>query len=81
MFPSWPSQLELAARYAYVKEPNEVDRAFGNEREEYTLAANWFIKGHNNKITLDYSYLTIDDDLLDEDVSESRVRMQWDVSF
>lgn len=81
LFPSWPSQLELAARYAYVEEPNQVDRTFDNEREEYTLAANWFFKGHNNKLTLDYSYLTIDDDLLNEDDNESRIRLQWDVSY
>ena len=81
LIPSWPRQLELAARYAYVEEPNEVDRTFDNEREEFTVAANWFIKGHNNKLTLDYSYLTIDDDLFDDDDSASRIRLQWDVSY
>ena len=35
----------------------------------------------NNKITLDYSYLTLDDDLLGTDVSDGRVRLQWDISF
>ena len=81
LIPSWPSQLELAARYAYVEEPNAVDRSFDNEREEYTLGANWFFRGHNNKITMDYSHLTLDDGLLDQDDSENRVRLQWDVSF
>jgi hypothetical protein len=37
--------------------------------------------GHNNKITLDYSYLTLDDDVLGQDKSTSRVRLQWDISF
>jgi phosphate-selective porin OprO/OprP len=54
---------------------------FDNEREEYTLAANWFFAGHNNKLTLDYSYLTLDDGLTGIDNSESRIRFQWDVSF
>ncbi len=81
MFPIVPKPLELAFRYAVVDEPNAVDRSLENTREEFTVGANWFIKGHNNKITLDYSYLTLDDDFLDTDVSESRVRLQWDVSF
>lgn len=76
-----PSPLELAVRYAFVDEPNRTDRAFENNREEYTLAANWFFAGHRNKLTFDYSYLTIDDGLLNVDDSANRVRFQWDVSF
>ena len=79
--PAIPAPLEFAARYAYVEEPNELDRTVYNEREEYTLGANWFFKGHNNKLTLDYSYLTIDDGLAGLDDSKNRVRLQWDVSF
>jgi len=79
---SWvPEELELAARYAWLEEPNETDLELDNEREEYTIAANWFIAGHNNKLTLDYSYLTIDDAALGQDDSDYRVRLQWDVSF
>jgi len=81
LIPAVPAPLEFAARYAYVEEPNEVDRAFDNEREEFTVAANWFFAGHNNKLTLDYSYLTIDDGLLGIDDNANRVRLQWDVSF
>jgi hypothetical protein len=29
-----------------------------NTKKEYTIVANWFIAGHDNKITLDYSHLT-----------------------
>ena len=50
-------------------------------QEECTLGANWFFKGHNNKLTLDYSYLTIDDQFAGLDDSKDRVRLQWDVSF
>ena len=81
MFPAIPKQLEFAARYAVVEEPNATNRSFENKREEFTLGANWFIKGHNNKVTLDWSYLTLDDDLLGTDVSDGRFRLQWDVSF
>lgn len=76
-----PAPLELAARYAYVEEPNTFDRSVYNEREEFTLGANWFFNGHSNKITLDVSHLIIDDGFLSTKDSENRVRLQWDVSF
>jgi phosphate-selective porin len=76
-----PAPLEFAARYAYVEEPNETERAVYNERNEYTLGANWFFSGHNNKLTLDFSRLTLDDGLVSFNDSENRVRLQWDVSF
>ncbi len=81
VFPVIPAPLELAVRYAFVEEPNEIDRMFDNEREEVTLAANWFFAGHNNKLTLDYSYLTVDDGLTGIDDDANRVRLQWDASF
>ncbi len=74
-------ELELAFRSAYVREPNEIDRLVDNDRQEFTAAANWFFSGHNNKLTLDYSHLTLDDDVLARNVSDDRVRLQWDVSF
>ncbi|MCR9247585.1 MAG: OprO/OprP family phosphate-selective porin [bacterium] len=77
----FPEELELAARYAWVKEPNEMMRTSDNERQEFTVAANWFFAGHNNKLTLDVSYLTLDDNVLGSDKSTSRVRLQWDISF
>jgi phosphate-selective porin len=76
-----PAPLELAARYAFVEEPNEVDRTLDNKRKEYTLAANWFFSGHNNKLTLDYSYLTLDDRFAGISDNGNRIRFQWDVSF
>lgn len=81
VFPSFPEELELAARYAWLTEPNEGDLALENERQEFTVGANWFFNGHNNKLTLDYSYLTLDDESLDTNKSGSRVRLQWDISF
>jgi phosphate-selective porin OprO and OprP len=85
LIPVIPKNLELAARYAYVKEPNPADFDRDRKRKEFTLAANLFLfdAGHNNKITADISHLTIDDPFkaagLDD--SEDRFRLQWDVSF
>ncbi len=81
LIPSVPAPLEFAVRYARVDEPNAVNRALENNRRELTLGANWFFNGHNNKITVDLSRLTLDDNLLGLDDSENRLRLQWDVSF
>ena len=81
LFDAFPAPLELAARYAYVEEPNKTMRSVYNEREEFTLGANWFFSGHSNKVTLDLSHLTVDDGLLNTSRSDNRVRLQWDVSF
>ncbi|MFT4998836.1 MAG: hypothetical protein ACI8RO_002192, partial [Flavobacteriales bacterium] len=35
----------------------------------------------NNKITADFSRLTLDDSFANQDVSENRFRVQYDVSF
>jgi len=81
MIPTVPKELEFAVRYAFVEEPNGSDISRENEREEFSLAANWFFAGHNNKITADYSYLTLEDDVANRELSENRFRIQWDVSF
>ncbi|MEZ5491582.1 MAG: porin [Gammaproteobacteria bacterium] len=81
LFPAFPAPLELAARYAYVDEPNAVNLGLENEREEFTLGANWFFSGHNSKLTLDYSRLTLDDTYVGLDEEGNRFRFQWDVSF
>jgi len=81
VFPEFPPELELAFRYAYVDEPNKSNLLLENERRETTFGANWFFNGHNNKITLDYSRLTLDDTFFAQDESDNRLRLQWDVSF
>lgn len=81
LFPAIPKKMEFAFRYAFVDEPNKTDINFTNKRKEYSSAINYFINGHNNKLTLDYSRLVLDDGLLDMNVSDNRVRFQWDVSF
>jgi phosphate-selective porin OprO and OprP len=83
LIPLIPKNLEFAARYAYVKEPNRTDINEENKRKEYTVAANLFLFGakHNNKITADFSHLTLDDGLVNQSESEDRFRLQWDVTF
>jgi len=83
LMPAVPKELELAARYARVNEPNKTDKSLENEREEYTLGVNWFLfdAGHNNKITADISRLTLDDTNANQSADENRFRLQWDVSF
>ncbi len=79
---SIPEGMELAFRYAYVIESlggaNNLNR---NRRDEYTVGLNWFLAGHNNKVTLDYSYLTLKDFATMMAYNDNRVRVQWDVSF
>ena len=81
LFPFVPRSLEMAFRYAFVEEPNRFDQTLDNEREEYTFGLNWFFAGHNNKLTMDFSHLTLEDDFLSRDVSDDRARFQWDISF
>lgn len=83
LMPAVPEELELAARYAYVKEPNRNNLDDDNKRKEFTVAANWFMAGHNNKITVDYSHLSIDDPdrTIGQDEDEDRFRVQWDISW
>jgi phosphate-selective porin OprO/OprP len=76
-----PEKLELAGRFAYVQEPNETDISFDNERNEYSAVINYFFVEHRNKLSLDFSHLTLDDGLAQVDASDNRVRLQWDVSF
>ncbi len=81
LVPAIPKELELAGRYAFVDEPNSTNVERNNRREEFTLAANWFFSGHNNKITADYSYLTLEDTVAVREVNDNRFRLQYDVSF
>ena len=76
-----PDPLQIAFRYAFVKEPNKYDVALDNKRKEYTAAVNWFISGHNNKVTVDYSHLTLDEKFFNRNVSDDRFRVQWDITF
>ncbi len=72
-----PEQLELAVRVAHV-DPNL--RVAGDAIREAAVGANWFFKGHADKLTLDVSRYSL------REAGQSRrsrfgVRVQWDVSF
>ena len=81
LLPAVPAPLEVAIRYAHVNEPNATNRLFENDRREVTVGANWFIDGHDSKVTLDFSRLSLDDARLADDGLDNRVRLQWDVQF
>jgi phosphate-selective porin len=71
-----PEPLEFALRYAEV-DPDGGDNK-GKERET-TMAANWFFGAHRNKLTADISRVLRRD--VADDQTETRFRLQWDVSF
>ncbi len=77
LLPSFPEELEIAARWAFVDPDTTVP---DDRRHELTLAVNWFFAGHRNKLTVDASRLTLEVPG-GADLAEDRVRVQWDVSF
>ena len=76
LWPKVPEPLELAARFALVDPDSGLD---SDLQQEWTLGANWFFKGHRNKLTADVSQIILD--APDGETSETRLRFQWDVSF
>jgi len=70
-----PSAVEVALRGAYINSDSRENLT----NDEYTVAINWFIHGHRNKLTADASYLSTDDDNGHED--DLRFRLQWDISI
>jgi len=73
----FPKPLEPAFRYAWV-DPDRI--VPDDDREEFIVAVNCFFAGHDNKLTFDFSRLTLDQPealrLVDH-----RIRAQWDISF
>jgi hypothetical protein len=72
-----PRPLELAVRVAQV----DPDAVRGDDIiRELGFGANWFFAGHRNKLTFDLSFLDREAANPGER-QETRVRLQWDVSF
>ncbi len=75
--PRVPKQLETAFRYAFVDHntsaPNDL-------LHEFAFAVNWFFEGHSNKLTFEVSRLRLNQ-TGKPDLSDTRYRTQWDVSF
>jgi len=75
--PAVPKQLELALRHA-IYDPN-TDVA-DDHQQELSFAANWFFRGHLNKLTAEASLFTFDQSA-SGDRDGWRFRLQWDVSM
>jgi D-arabinose 1-dehydrogenase-like Zn-dependent alcohol dehydrogenase len=73
-----PAELEIAGRYAYYIPDTDVD---DDRRDEFTLAFNWFFRGHRNKLTAEISSFDLVDSATGKISEEFRVRLQWDVSL
>ena len=73
-----PKDFEVYGRHSVFNPNRELkdDLQF-----EYTVGLNWFIFGHNNKITAEYSYLDYESIDMVPNQSGSRYRLQWDISF
>ncbi len=73
-----PKNLELFSRHAFYNPDLDFSN---NTRYEYTLGANWFFSGHNNKLTLEYSHFNYNQIEPNIDDASNRIRLQWDISF
>jgi len=72
----FPEPLEIALRYASVDPAEKPDNRI---EREYMLATNWFFTGHRNKLTADIA--RVDRRESASSNTETRIRLQWDVSF
>lgn len=78
-----PEKLEFYGRYAFYLPDIQVEDIV---RNELTFGANWFFRGHRNKLSLELSYLNYDLSPTDANTSVNerdglRYRLQWGVSF
>jgi len=73
----WPAPLELAVRHASYRPDVSLEN---NRQNETSVAANWFFKGHKNKLTMESTYFSFQDENLN--LSKGwRFRLQWDISL
>lgn len=76
-FGKYTFPVQIGARYARVDWDNTPE---DRTQTEYTVAANLFLAGHENKFTADLSLLDVSQPGLG-DADDVRFRLQWDVSF
>jgi hypothetical protein len=75
---SWiPSPLEIAMRYSIYDPDLSVQNDLLNE---YSLAINWFFKGHRNKLTAEVNFFHFQQAFAGL-TDETQFRFQWDISF
>jgi len=70
---SWPQPLEFAIRFAKVK----LDDSQRGTHKETSIVMNWFFSGHNNKISIDYSFGKDNTNFGDQE-DYHITRLQWD---
>jgi hypothetical protein len=68
----------VAARWAVYRPDLDAPR---NRHDELSFAVNWFLSGHDNKVTAEVSWLVLDLDASDQLQEGARFRLQWDVQF
>jgi hypothetical protein len=72
-----PEKLEIAMRLSEYRPDLSIK---ANKQQEVAFAVNYFFEGHKNKLTAEITEFTFEDkDLLRQD--ETRIRVQWDISF
>jgi len=77
VIPAVPRQLELAVRHAFYNPDTDLA---DDLQQEFSLVANWFFRGHLNKLTAEASLFTFDQ-AASGDRDEWRFRLQWDISM
>ncbi|MGN6510572.1 MAG: porin [Chitinophaga sp.] len=73
----WPAPLEIAVRNAGYRPNREADET---KKRELSGAANWFFKGHKNKLTFECSHFNYDK-TGGIPADQLRFRLQWDISM
>lgn len=77
LFPRFPEKMEIAGRYTIFTPELDTREVLHNE---YSLAVNYFFKGHDNKLTAEITRFEFEDSLLGTD-GRYRFSLQWDISF
>ena len=75
--PAIPKEMEIFFRHAVYNPDLDITEDL---QHEFSLGINWFLNGHLNKFTAEFSYFNYEvrqDELRDG----GRFRLQWDVSF
>jgi phosphate-selective porin OprO/OprP len=70
---NWPQPLEFAIRFAKVR----LTESQSGDHKETSLVMNWFLSGHNNKISVDYSFGK-DNTTFGNKENYQITRLQWD---
>lgn len=73
-----PEPLELAFRWATYR-PDLDQRS--NQHNEFSVATNWFLSEHDNKLTAEISWLTLQSEVQGRLEEGARFRIQWEIQF